>query len=107
MCLFSDIRWVIIVTKIDRVCQYVEQDIRNVFHSSEVDAAVTAAHSQFGAIHSNIFPMQVNLIADIIFVRACSRRSVMQATMRRLLKYKFMVLISKSKFSQSALQHQF
>jgi len=53
-----DIRWCVVVTKIDKACPNVDLDLTTVFSSTAMEQCVETIHNQFGCIASNIFPIQ-------------------------------------------------
>ena len=54
----KDIRWAIVMTKIDSLSSELQDDVTAVFRSEEMETFVEEAHNTFGSISSNIFPMQ-------------------------------------------------
>lgn len=70
-------RFVVLLTKIDRVCSEVKKDTSKVFHSRKIESVVQEAHRIFGIPISNMFPVrnyadevELNMHMDILILMA-------------------------------------
>ncbi|WAR11284.1 IFI44-like protein [Mya arenaria] len=60
----QDVAKIAVITKLDRVCDDVHKDIKNIFTSNEVQKAVKRAEEVFGLQENQVFPI-VNFVSDM------------------------------------------
>jgi hypothetical protein len=58
ICKFSGIPQLILMTKVDKLCDYVQKDVSKVFYSSNVEQAVDKASQLLGLRRANVLPVK-------------------------------------------------
>ncbi|WAR11282.1 IFI44-like protein [Mya arenaria] len=60
----QDVAKIAVITKLDRICDDVHKDIKNIFTSNEVQKAVKRAEEVFGLQENQVFPI-VNFVSEM------------------------------------------